>query len=97
MALKAPAHTQLHGFALLLALLLTVPLSAYDDIPTSGNAIRDAYFLGTRQGNLTPEWDGRFPDLCGTRTSLRKPIPQRFRYPEGFGSAGAFPRRGKPL
>jgi hypothetical protein len=35
-----------------------------------------------------------FPDLCGTRTVLRKPIPQRFRC-RRVGAAGAFPRRGK--
>ena len=84
MALKAPAHTQLHGLALLLALLLTVPLSAYDDIPTSGNAIRDAYFLGTRQGNLTPEFLAHYahwiPELkegtCTSQVRLETPFLQ---------------------
>ncbi len=28
---------------------------AYDDIPHSASAIRDAYLLGTRHGGLTPE------------------------------------------
>jgi len=60
MTRNAPAHTQLHGFAILLALFLAVPLNAYDDIPTSENSIRDAYFLGTRQGSLTPEFLARY-------------------------------------
>lgn len=51
MTRKNPAHTQLHGFAILLALFLAVPLNAYDDIQTSENSIRDAYFLGTGQGS----------------------------------------------
>ena len=37
MTQKAPAHTQLHWLALLLALFLAFPLSAYDDIPASAH------------------------------------------------------------
>jgi hypothetical protein len=53
---KTLACTQFYGFGILLALFLVVPLNAYDDIPTSENSIRDAYFLGTGHGSLTPEF-----------------------------------------
>jgi len=42
MTRKNSTHTQLHGFAILLALFLAVPLNGYDDIPTSENSIRNA-------------------------------------------------------
>jgi hypothetical protein len=82
---KAPAHTQLRWFILSLALFLTFPLSAYDDIPTSANAIRDAYFLGVRQGSLTPEFLARYahwiPELkdgtiCTSQARLETPFLQ---------------------
>jgi hypothetical protein len=85
MTRKAKAHTQLHGFALLLALFLAVPLNAYDDTPTSENSIRDAYFLGTRQGSLTPEFLARYahwiPELkdgtiCTSQARLETPFLQ---------------------
>jgi len=84
MTRNAPAHTQLHGFAILLALFLAVPLNAYDDIPTSENSIRDAYFLGTRQGSLTPEFLARYahwiPELkegsCTSQVRLETPFRQ---------------------
>ena len=84
MTRKAPAHTQLHGFAILLALFLAVPLNAYDDIPTPENSIRDAYFLGTRQGSLTPEFLARYahwiPELkegsCTSQVRLETPFRQ---------------------
>ncbi len=84
MTRKAPAHTQFHGFAILLALFLAVPLNAYDDIPTSENSIRDAYFLGTRQGGLTPEFLARYahwiPELkegsCTSQVRLESPFLQ---------------------
>jgi hypothetical protein len=49
-----PNH--LRGLTVFLALFLAFPVAAYDDIPTSASAIRDAYFLGSRQGSLTPEF-----------------------------------------
>ena len=84
MTRNAPAHTQLHGFAILLALFLAVPLNAYDDIPTSEHSIRDAYFLGTRQGSLTPEFLARYahwiPELkegsCTSQVRLETPFRQ---------------------
>ena len=84
MTRKAPAHTQLHGFAILLALFLAVPLNAYDDIPTSEHSIRDAYFLGTRQGSLTPEFLARYahwiPEFkegsCTSQVRLETPFRQ---------------------
>jgi hypothetical protein len=54
MTQKASMDAQLRCLAFLAALFLAFPVSAYDDIPHSVSAIRDAYFLGTRQGGLTP-------------------------------------------
>jgi len=85
MTRRATSHTQLHGLALLLALFLTVPLNAYDDTPTSENSIRDAYFLGTRQGSLTPEflacyarWIPELKDgtICTSQARLETPFLQ---------------------
>ena len=85
MTSRATSHTQLHGLALLLALVLAVPLNAYDDTPTSENSIRDAYFLGTRQGSLTPEFLARYahwiPELkdgtiCTSQARLETPFLQ---------------------
>jgi hypothetical protein len=33
----SPVHSRFHGLVILLALFLTVPVSAYDDIPASEN------------------------------------------------------------
>ena len=84
MSRKNPAHTQLHGFVILLALFLAVPLNAYDDIPTSENSIRDAYLLGTGQGSLTPKFLARYahwiPELkegsCTSQVRLETPFLQ---------------------
>ena len=85
MTRRATSHTQLHGLALLLVLFLAVPLNAYDDTPTSENSIRDAYFLGTRQGSLTPEFLARYahwiPELkdgtiCTSQARLETPFLQ---------------------
>jgi hypothetical protein len=68
-----------------LALLLAFSASAYDDIPHSANAIRDAYFLGVRQGSLTPEFLARYahwiPELkdgtiCTSQARLETPFLQ---------------------
>jgi len=40
---------------LILSLAVALPAAAYD-YPLSSTAIRDAYFLGTRQGGLTPQF-----------------------------------------
>ena len=85
MTSRATSHTQLHGLALLLPLFLAVLLNAYDDTPTSENSIRDAYFLGTRQGSLTPEFLARYahwiPELkdgtiCTSQARLETPFLQ---------------------
>jgi hypothetical protein len=81
---KAPAHTQLRWLALSLALLLALPVSAYDDIATSASAIRDAYFLGKRLGGLAPEFLARYahwiPELkegtCTSQVRLETPFLQ---------------------
>lgn len=89
MTRRTTSHTRLHGLALLLALFLAVPLSAYDDIPTSESSIRDAYFLGTRQGSLTPEFLARYahwiPELkdgaiCTSQARLETPFLQVANY-----------------
>jgi hypothetical protein len=87
MTRKAPTHTLL-ALAALLALFLAVPLSAYDDISTSENSIRDAYFLATRQGNPTPEFLARYahwiPEFkdgnCTSQMRLETPFLQVLDY-----------------
>lgn len=84
MASKPSPHTQFHVFAVLLALFLVVPLNAYDNIPTSENSIRDAYFLGTGHGGPAPEYLARYihwiPELkegtCTSQVRLETPFLQ---------------------
>jgi hypothetical protein len=84
MAQKASAHNPLHWIALLLALFLAFPVSAYDDIPHSASAIRDAYFVGARQGGLTRDILARYahwiPELkegtCTSQVRLETPFLQ---------------------
>ncbi len=67
---------------------LALSLSGYDDIPTSEGAIRDAYFLGSRQGSLTPEFVARYahwiPELkdgtCTSQVRLETPFIQVANY-----------------
>lgn len=86
---RATSRTPLHGLALLLALFLAIPLGAYDDTPTSESSIRDAYFLGKRQGSLTPEFLARYahwiPELkdgaiCTSQARLETPFLQVANY-----------------
>jgi hypothetical protein len=69
---KALIHAHLRWFAFLLGLFLAVPVGAYDDIPHSANAIRDAYFLGTRQGVLLTTSSRRM--RIGFLNSKREPV-----------------------
>ena len=81
---KMGSHTPLRWFAFLLALFLALPVSAYDDIPASASAIRDAYFFGTRPGSLTPDFLARYahwvPELkqgtCTSQVRLETPFLQ---------------------
>jgi hypothetical protein len=57
---KAIPHSHLRWLGLLLALFLALPVNGYDDVSLSASAIRDAYFLGTRQGGLTPDILARY-------------------------------------
>jgi hypothetical protein len=67
-----------------LALLLAFSVNAYDDIPHSASAIRDAYFLGARQGGLTPDilapYAHWIPELkegtCTSQARLETPFLQ---------------------
>jgi hypothetical protein len=85
---RAPTHNRLHWIALLLALFLAFPVSAYDDIPHSATAIREAYFLGARQGGLTPDILARYarwvPELkegtCMSQVRLETPFLQVVEY-----------------
>ncbi|HTB95196.1 MAG TPA: hypothetical protein VK728_20345 [Candidatus Sulfotelmatobacter sp.] len=45
----------LKAMALVLSLAVALPASAYD-YPLTSSAIRDAYFLGIRQGGLSPQF-----------------------------------------
>jgi hypothetical protein len=70
--------------ALLFALSLALPVNAYDDVTLSASAIRDAYFLGVRQGGLTPDILARYahwvPELkegtCTSQVRLETPFLQ---------------------
>jgi hypothetical protein len=81
-------HAHLYWLAFLLALFLAVPVSAYDDIPHSTNAIREAYFLGTRHGGLTPDilapYEHWIPELkegtCTSQARLETPFLQVAEY-----------------
>lgn len=50
----APRHLSIL-LAIVFALLLAIPLCAYD-FPLTESSIRDAYFLGARQGGLGPDF-----------------------------------------
>jgi hypothetical protein len=52
---KNPFSSSFRMFAILLCLALALPAWAYD-YPLSSQAIRDAYFLGSREGGLTPQF-----------------------------------------
>jgi hypothetical protein len=81
-------HTHLHWLPLSLALFLAFPVSAYDDIPHSASAVRDAYFLGSRQGGLTPAILAHYahwiPELkegtCTSQVRLETPFLQVAEY-----------------
>jgi hypothetical protein len=95
MTRKAPSDAHLSWLAPLLALFLAFPVSAYDDIPHSASAIRDAYFLGTRKGGLTPDilapYAHWIPELkegtCTSQARLETPFLQVADY---VGKAGNY-------
>lgn len=70
-------------FAVVLGLLLALPAGAYD-FPLSSNAIRDAYFLGIRQGSLDAQFRAKYaravPELkqgnCATQIRIETPFFQ---------------------
>ncbi|MFI5096817.1 MAG: hypothetical protein ACHQT6_02475 [Candidatus Acidiferrales bacterium] len=78
-----------HGTALLkivstvLGLLLALPAGAYD-FPLTSSAIRDAYFLGIRQGSLDAQFRAKYaravPELkqgnCTTQIRIETPFLQ---------------------
>jgi hypothetical protein len=82
--IRALIHAHVRWLALLLGLFLALQVDAYDDIPPSASAIRDAYFLGTRHGGLTPEILGPYahwiPELkegtCTSQARLETPFLQ---------------------
>jgi hypothetical protein len=84
MTQKAPSGTHVNWLALLFALFLAFPVGAYDDITHSASAIRDAYFLGTREGGVTPEILANYahwiPELkegtCTSQARLETPFLQ---------------------
>jgi hypothetical protein len=85
---KALIHAHVRWLAFLLGLFLALPVGAYDDIPHSASAIRDAYFLGTRHGGLTPEilapYAHWIPELkewtCTSQARLETPFLQVAEY-----------------
>jgi hypothetical protein len=81
---KTAANTPIRWLAPFLALFLAFPVTAYDDVPHSATAIRDAYFLGTREGGLTPKilapYAHWIPELkegaCTSQVRLETPFLQ---------------------
>ena len=73
--------------ALILSLAVTLPAGAYD-YPLTSSGIRDAYFLGTRQGGLSPEFLSQYSlpvrDLrqgsCTSAIRLETPFLQVVEY-----------------
>jgi hypothetical protein len=73
--------------ARILALTLALPVSAYAS-PLSAEEIREAYFLGTRQGGLTPEFLKQYvhavPELrehtCTSQLTIETPFLQVAEY-----------------
>ncbi len=69
--------------ALLLALTLAIPVRAYD-APLTESSIRDAYFLGSREGGLKPDFLATYarsiPDLkqgnCTSQARIETPFLQ---------------------
>jgi hypothetical protein len=85
---KALIHAHVRWLAFLLGLFLVLPVGAYDDIPHSTIAIREAYFLGTRHGGLTPDilapYAHWIPELkegsCTSQARLETPFLQVAEY-----------------
>jgi len=77
-------RTHLRRLVFLLAPFLAVPADAYDDVSLSASAIRDAYFLGSREGGLRPDFLARYahwvPTLkqwtCTSQVRLETPYLQ---------------------
>ena len=75
---------------LILSLAVALPAAAYD-YPLSSTAIRDAYFLGTRQGGLTPQFLASYSHFvtelhqgsCTSEIRLETPFLQVVAYTGG--------------
>jgi hypothetical protein len=80
----------LKSFALILSLAVAPPAPAYD-YPLTSTAIRDAYFLGTRQGGLTPQFIASYSHFvselhegsCTSEIRLETPFLQVVAYAGG--------------
>jgi hypothetical protein len=80
---RSPHGTLLRPLVAALALLLASPAGAYD-FPLTSSAIRDAYFLGVRQGSLDAAFRARYaravPELkqgnCITQIRIETPFLQ---------------------
>ena len=68
--IRSPHGTPLLGLlAAGLGLLLAMPAGAYD-FPLTSSAIRDAYFLGIRQGGLDAQFRAKYA-RANARTQTR--------------------------
>jgi hypothetical protein len=87
---KVPRNVFLKSLAVILSLAVALPAAAYD-YPLTSSAIRDAYFLGIRQGGLTPQFLASYShfvsDLhegrCTTEIRLETPFLQVVDYASG--------------
>jgi hypothetical protein len=105
---EVPISKLLRLSASFLILLLAIPACAYD-IPLTENAIRDAYFLGTRMGGLNPDFIVQYarlvPDLkqgnCTSQVRIETPFLQVADYsskaPNYSAQSAVKDFSGKPL
>ena len=94
--------------AVLLALVIAIPTCAFD-VPLTENAIRDAYFLGRREGGLKPDFLAMYvhsiPDLkqgnCTSQARIETPFLQVAAYsgnvPNYSAQSAVKDFSGKPL
>jgi len=92
--MRSPSSGLFRLTALLLSIVLALPIFAYD-YPLTSNAIRDAYFLGSRQGGTAPhllkQYSRRIGELhqgnCTSEIRIETPFLQIVEY---VGSAANY-------
>ena len=96
-AYRQAIHRALSQLAAVIVVLLLAQSAPAYDFPLSENAIRDAYFLGTRTGGLNPDFLARYarvvPDLkqgnCTSSIRIETPFLQVARHVSGVPNYSA--------